>query len=222
MALPVQAFSYLEPSLRTKLERVGKIVDYKKGEPLFHSDDLLEHFYLVLSGRIKNYQLNLENAKEQTLFIFRAGDMFDIFVLLDGEPHDVIYEGFEDGEVLQLPIEVVRELLEKSSEFRKIIFPYIAKQMRHVEEIATDLALYSTSDRLIKLLLQHLDPNNIFRYNILDGLSHTEIAKLIGTVRHVVERHLKKLKKDGILDTKNRHIKINNATKLLEQFESII
>ncbi len=217
----LQTLVAVEPTMRSDIVRFGKTIRFGKGEALFGGDDLLEHFYIVRSGKIKNYQLNLDNAKEQTIFIFRAGDMFDIFVLLDGEPHDVIYEGLEPGEVLRLPMAMVREMVDKNPEFRKRLFPYIAKQMRHIEEIANEMALYSTSDRLIKLLLKNLDPTDIFRYNILEGLSHSEIAKLIGTVRHVVERHLKSLKEEGSIDVKNRELKILNANKLLEKIDTL-
>ncbi len=208
-----------EPKAKELMLANSKIVSFKRGELLFGSDELLKYFYIVRSGKIKNFQLNLENAKEQTIFIFRTGDMFDIFVLLDNEPHDVMYEALEDGEAIRLPIAAVREMIETSSEFRGRFFPYIAKQMRHIEEVATDLSLYSTSDRLIKLLLQHIDSSNIFRHNILDGLSHTEIGKLIGTVRHVVERHLKALRQEGLISVKNRELKIVNATKLLDKLK---
>jgi len=57
------------------------------------------------------------------------------------------------------------------------------------------------------------------RYNLLHGLSNTEIAKLLGTVRHVVERHLKKLKKDGLLDAKTKTLQIDNAKALLEKIK---
>ena len=98
-----------------------------------------------------------------------------------------------------------------------MFFSYLAQQMRHMEELATDLSLYSTSERLIKLLLQNLDPNNRLKYKLIQGLSNTEIAKLIGTVRHVVERYLKTLKSDGIIMTKNKDIQILDTNKLLEK-----
>lgn len=149
--------------------------------------------------------------------MLRAGDMMDTITLLDGEPHDVMYETMENTSMFEIPIEKVRELLISNPEFNKIFFPYIAKQMRHMEELATDISLYNTEERLVKLLLQNLDPNNSLKYKIVHGLSNTEIAKLIGTVRHVVERHLKKLKSDGLLEAKSRDLKILDAKSLLEK-----
>lgn len=210
-------FAGLDEVTVSEISHHTKRIIFKKGETLFTHGELMRYFYIVIRGKIKSYQLNLNNAKEQTIFIFREGDMFDTIILLDGKEHDVMYEVLEDSEMLQMPIEFVRELISTNKEFNSKFFPYLAQQMRQMEELATDLSLYSTSERLIKLLLQNLDPNNLMKYNLIQGLSHTEIAKLLGTVRHVVERHLKALKADGTIETKNRNIQIVDARKLLDK-----
>ena len=215
----VDPFQALEPTVQTEINRSTKRLSFKKGETLFQHDEIVRYFYIVLQGKIKSYQLNLENGKEQTIFVFREGDMFDTIVLLDGQVHDVMYEALEASEVMQLPIEEVRELLRNNEAFNRMFFPYLAQQMRQMEELATDLSLYSTSERLIKLLLQNLDQSNRLKYKLIQGLSNTEIAKLIGTVRHVVERHLKALKEDGTIETKNRNVQILDANKLLEKLK---
>jgi CRP-like cAMP-binding protein len=215
----IEPFETLDEGVQQEINHFTKRVTFKKGETLFTNGELNRYFYVIQKGKIKNYQLNLNNAKEQTIFIFREGDMFDTIILLDGEVHDVMYEAMEETVAFEMPIENVRHMIEHNPEFNRKFFPYLAKQMRHMEELVTDISLYSTEERLIKLLLQNLDPSNILKYNLLQGLSNTEIAKLIGTVRHVVERHLKKLKKDGLLEAKSKRLQINNANKLLERIK---
>jgi len=215
----IKPFETLDAGVLQEINDFSKHIKFKKGETLFCNGELSRYFYVIQTGKIKTYQLNLENAKEQTIFIFRAGDMFDTITLLDGEPHDVMYEAMEDTVAFEMPIRNVRYLIENNPEFNKKFFPYLAKQMRHMEELVTDISLYSTEERLVKLLLQNLDSKNLMKYNLLHGLSNTEIAKLIGTVRHVVERHLKKLKKDGLIEGKNKTLQINNANTLLEKIK---
>ena len=212
-------FAGLDEMTLSEISRYTKQMILKKGETLFTHGELKKYFYIVIRGKIKSYQLNLDNAKEQTLFVYREGDMFDTIILLDGEDHDVMYEVMEESEVLQMPIGYVRELISTNQTFNRKFFPYLAQQMRQMEELTSDLSLYSTSERLIKLLIQNLDQNNMRKYNLLQGLSNTEIAKLIGTVRHVVERHLKALKDDGTITTKNKNIQILNVGKLLDKIK---
>jgi len=212
-------FAGLNKIILSEINRYSKRMIFKKGETLFTHGELKEYFYIVIYGKIKSYQLNLDNAKEQTLFVYREGDMFDTIILLDGQDHDVMYEVMEKSEVLQMPIAYVRELISTNKEFNSKFFPYLAQQMRHMEELSEDLSLYGTSERLIKLLLQNIDQNNRLKYNLLQGLSNTEIAKLIGTVRHVVERHLKALKEDGSIESKHKNIQILDTGRLLDKIK---
>ncbi len=210
-------FQDLDEPLKQEINQCAQLVAFKKRDPLFAGDELLHYFYIVISGRLKIYQLNLNNAKEQTIFILKSGDMLDTITLLDAKPHDVIYEALEDIQLLKIPIEKVRNWMKNNETFNKKFFPYLASQMRQIEELATDISLHTTSERLIKLIVQNLDSENRQKYNLLEGLSHSEIAKIIGTVRHVVERHLHKLEADGLLHISHKNILINNLQKLLSQ-----
>jgi CRP-like cAMP-binding protein len=125
--------------------------------------------------------------------------MLDTITLLDGEPHELLYKALEDVSALQLPMQKVREWIDSNQEFKAKFFPYIAMQMRHTEELATDIALEDTATRVHKLLLANKNPKKHFYYELLHKLSNTEIANLTGTVRHVIERHFKTIKEQKSL-----------------------
>lgn len=215
----IEIFKELEQNFEQEFLKYGTIVTLKKRDVLFTNGELLNYFYIVAKGKIKSFQMNLGSAKEQTLFVYRTGDMFDTLTLLDGKPHDVLYEVIENAEVLQLPIEKVRGWLQTNEDFNRHFFPYIASQMRHTEALASDLSLYSTSERLSKLLLQNMNPQDEQYYQLLQNLSKTEIAKLLGTVRNVVERHLKELESEEIIENQRKNIYVKNVKKLLETSE---
>jgi len=217
----IKLFNDLEQRFEQQFLEHGRVVSFKKKETPFLDGELLEYFYIVLNGKIKSFQMNLETAKEQTLFVYRKGDMFDTFILLDGKPHDVLYEVIERVELLELPIDKVREWLRTNEQFNRYFFPYIASQMRHTEELASDLSLYSTAERISKLLLQNINPNDHYYYQLLQNLSKTEIAKLLGTVRNVVERHLKELEAKQVIKNERKNIYIKDVKKLLESSEQL-
>jgi len=218
----IELFNDVNSTFESEFYEYSKTLEFEKGSSPFYADDLLKYFYIIIDGKIKTYQLNFENSKEQTIFIYKRGDMFDVITLLDNKPHEVIYEVLQDCTILQIPIEKVRYWLEHDAVFNKKFFLYLAAQMRHIEELATDLSLYETKDRLINLLIQNLNENNRFKYNLLQNLSNSEIAKLLGTVRHVLERTLKQLKEDGLIETSRKNIKIINFKKLLKKTTNLL
>jgi len=218
----IEIFNNIASSFEDELLKVSKIVEFEKGSNPFYPEDLLEYFYMVIDGKIKTYQINFDNNKEQTIFVYRKGDMFDVISLLDDKPHEVAFEVLEDCKVLQIPIKTVRYWIDTKPSFNRILFPYLAQTMRHTESLATDIALYDTKDRLVNLLLQNVNKENHFKYKLLQNLSNSEIAKLLGTVRHVIERTIKQLKDDNIIEKSRKTIKILNFEKLLAKTSQLL
>jgi CRP-like cAMP-binding protein len=217
----IDPFENLSEALIDEINRLGVIRRYPKNMPAMNSDETLKYFYIILTGRIKVYQYNPIKNREQTLYLLGHGDMFDVLTVLDQRVHEVMTTALDDSEVLQLPIEKIREWIETNPAFNRAFFPYMAKQMRQIEELATDLSLYDTSTRLMKLILKNLDIKNpLSHLGLLHKLPHDELASMIGTVRHVVNRHLQQLKKEGILDIERKQLAVNNVEKLLKKVES--
>ena len=216
----LEPFEGIGEQLIEEINRTGRIREYPKGSPAMDPDDTLKNFYIILEGRIKVYRYNPQNNREQTLYLLGPKDMFDVLTVLDGRRHEVMTEAIDDAKVLELPIEKVREWLEANPAFNRAFLPYLASQMRQVEELASDLSLYDTSTRLMKLILKNLDISKPVKHlGLLHNLPHEEIASMIGTVRHVVNRHLQQLKKEGILNIERKKLAVNNVKKLLEKVE---
>jgi len=209
-------FQNLNHPIQTKIESQAKEVTLKKGDSLCISGELKKYLYIINKGKIKSYQLNLTSGKEQTIYIYKENHIIDTVILFDGEVHDVCYDALEETKLTRYPLEFIRNLLYTVPEFSRKFHQYIAQQMRYLEESLTNMSLYSTSERVTNLIVEDSNASNIFRFKILEGLSHTESANLIGTVRHVVERHLRELKNNHIIDIVNKKIKILETDKLLE------
>ncbi len=221
MQLQLDTFGNIGDKLQSEIETHSTLISFTKKDTLFDYDDVLEYFYIFLGGKIKVYQINLNNAKEQTIYLMNRGDMYDVVTLLDGQIHEVVVEILESGTALKIPIGKAREWMYDYPIFGEIILKYISKQLRKVEGLATDLTLFDTQERLIKLLIQNIEVKDEKNDNVLDGLSHTQIASLIGTVRHVVDRHIKQLKSEGVLEDERKKISLKSREKLLDRMKNL-
>jgi CRP-like cAMP-binding protein len=222
MPLPMEIFGHSAEQLQREFDEHGQIVSFDKTEHMFDCDDTLRYFYIFLGGKIKIFQMNLKNAKEQTIYLMGRGDMFDTVSLLDGKVHEVMVEIIESGKALRIPIGKAREWMYDYPVFGEMILKYVARQLRQVEELATDLTLYDTQERLLKLIVQNMERKDESGQGMLDNLSHTELANLIGTVRHVVDRHIKKFKEDGIIESARKKIILKDYEKLLSRMKDLM
>jgi len=222
MAFPLDTFGAIGEQLQREFETHGRIIEFDRKQSMFDVDDALRHFYIFLSGKVKIFQMNLDNAKEQTIYLMSRGDMFDTASLLDGKAHEVMVEVLDAGRALRIPIGKAREWMYDYPAFGEIILKYVARQLRQVEELATDLTLYDTQERLLKLIVHNMERKDAQGHSILDGLSHTELANLIGTVRHVVDRHMKKLREEGLIEETRKKITLPDHEALFERIKNLI
>ena len=211
------ALEVIQQELQEDIARFGRVSFVKKGEVLMRPEECLEHFFVLLEGRVKVSQINFENGKEQILYLLSKGDMYDVVSLLDGKAHENMAMALDDVKLLVFPIELFREWIETKPSFNKLFFPYVAKQLREMENLASDLSLYDTTTRLVKLIAKNIEKEGDKQtLKLINNLSHDELANLIGTVRKVLNRNLQSLKKEGLIDIRRKEIYIKDSQNLLE------
>jgi len=192
----------------------------KKGEDPLNSLNTSKYFYFILSGKIKIYDINVNTSKEQTLYLLSRGDMFDVVSLLDGSQREQLSEVLEDSELIQMPIDDVKEMILQDNNFRQFFYAYLASQLKSMEELAVSLSFYDVYQRVLQLFSKFTYmKNKVPTLAVIDNLKDEEIASMVGTVRKVVNRSLQKLKKDGIIELSRKKIHIKNFQKLLDKLD---
>jgi len=191
---------------------------WPKGTCVLNQEKWFHNFYIILSGRVKMYQVDQKFGKEITLFLLTRNDSFDLFCLLDGCIHPVFYESLDSVNLLAAPMVDVREWLNKNPQHHQNLLNYAGKQMRVLENFISDITFVDIPTRLIKLLIRNVkeDSNNL---NLINDLPNKEIANLIGSTRAVVNRHLQKLRKCGAIEISRNHMKIKNFSMLQDLLE---
>ena len=206
-------FSNLSEDILDTMLGSFRTENYKKGDKHFNAKNTQLRFNLILSGKLKIYKTNPESLREYSIFILGENDYFDIFTLLDTNPHHVETMVLEDVEILSVDIHLMRYWINHYPDLNAQLLPYLGQRMRMLETAACDIVLTSTTTRLVKLILDTFK-KNVYPVNLLNNLSHKEISHLIGTTRNVVTRQLKELKKSGAITTERNKIKVKELKKL--------
>jgi len=192
-------------------------VTWAKGKIIPDSEKTTYNFYFIICGRIKTYKTDIKTGNMFVLYLYSDGDIFDVIPLLDGKPHIMEIETLDQVVLLEIPFPFVKKWIKIHPEFNQTLLPYIAKNIRQMEEKASDLALFDTWTRTIKLFIQHTQQNlHTTELKLINNLSHTEIAHIIGTSKNVINRHIQILKKSKIIDVNRKNIIIKNHKELLK------
>ena len=207
-----------EPARSTFLNLFHEEV-WPKNTCIINHEKLFYHFHIILSGRIKMYQVDASNGKELTLFLLSKSDVFDLFCLLDGCEHNVYYECLDDAKVLAAPMNLLRDWLNNNPQHYKNFLPYAGTQLRMLENTVSDMTFTDISTRLLKLILKNVNKTSK-NLELINDLSNKELANLIGSTRAVVNRHLQKLKKNGSLKISRNKMEVKDLNLLLHLLEN--
>jgi len=196
------------------------------GKKTYIDQETLQHrFYLLLEGRIEMMRTNPDTGRSITLDLLYPGDGFDVVTLLDGMPHEMFFSPIEELKVISVPIEKMREWIWTYPELNRQFMPYLAQKMREQENKITDFALYDTTTRLSRIILKNLNKIKTYtglakdehKNHLISGLSDEVLARMVGSVRQVINQQLQLWKKEGIIDKKRNQIVINDLQKIIDE-----
>jgi CRP/FNR family transcriptional regulator, cyclic AMP receptor protein len=182
-------------------------------------------FTVVVSGRLELTRINPQTGRSIALFHLSTGDAFDVITLLDGMEHDINPVALEPLEILTAPIGMVRRWIKDNPSFNSAFLPYLVRKIRALEDLSADLALYQTVARLGKLILHEATPDFPLSDeehklpNLINTLSDEAMARMIGSVRVVVNRHLQEFIQMGLITTTTGKLVVNDLEKLRDYCE---
>ncbi|WP_455383930.1 Crp/Fnr family transcriptional regulator [Acidihalobacter prosperus] len=204
--------SILEMLRHMHLER------WQKRAQVMPAEETARRFYVICAGRVRIEAEHPTSGRAVTLYLLGPGDGHNLVTLFDAQPHRVLAETLDATEALSAPVERWHTWMRQYPALRLALVRAAAKRLRELTELAEDLALHETSARLAHLLLRHID-NGRTSEDLLHGLVHEDIARLIGSVRVVVNRLLNRFKQEGIIATEAGHIHITDLEALLHKAE---
>jgi CRP-like cAMP-binding protein len=182
----------------------------QKGEMLFLSGEPARGLFVVVSGKIRAFQQNVD-GREQVMYVDAAGAVLgDVAVFDDGPyPASAMAEG--DANVLFIEKNDIRDLCAKYPSLALAALRLLAGKVRKHATLVEALSLHDVGPRLALFLLAEVQ-NGSFPANgpVTIRLDHSnqEIASRIGSVRDVVSRAISRLKHQGLISIDDRDVTI--------------
>ncbi|MCM4152236.1 Crp/Fnr family transcriptional regulator [Arenibacter sp. N53] len=206
-------------SLKSLLE-ISNNQLWPKKTCVLDTDHTLHKFYILISGKIKEY--NYENGINRELIhsILTKNDFFNVCTLMNGHASRLYYEVLSSAELICIPMDQMRLWIKENPKIIGPIMNYLVRKTEKLEDKVFDLCSMDTSTRLAKLLIEHLNKETN-KIELINGLTNNILAGLIGTTRAVLNRHLQEFKEIGILRIDGGNIEIIDLPLLLQKRQSI-
>lgn len=190
---------------------------YKKGQVLFHEGTRPLGVFCVNSGRIKVYRLGMD-GKEQIIKVSASGDLLGYKALLSSQHYNLSAEALDDCVVCFVPKEDFLKLLKPGSSFYMDLLKAVCEENGEMATKMTQMAQRSVRQRAALTLLMLNDTYGLEQHQEGDieiNLTREDLANIVGTATESLIRLLNEFKKEGLIETKGRKIRILDPKGLL-------
>ncbi len=164
-----------------------------------------DYMYVIAEGRVKVTKFS-GDGREKILEFLEEGDFFGEMSLLDDSPRSASVEALSDVRILALARGDFLSLLMRSRDLALAVIQELTPRLRQVDEQASSLSFHGVKERTQGLLLRLAkdDPAGEGRPRT-PGLTHQQIADMIGSSRETVTRAIKRLRDEGWLEQDGKH-----------------
>ncbi len=209
----IKQFNALKSLTKEELVRISACktsMTIKKGDVIFEEGDSLNGVYCVKNGICKLSKLS-SNGKDQIVKIVVKGDLLGQRSLITEETANLQAIALSDMEICFIPKnEIVNDLI-NNSKFSFDVLKEMAHDLKNADNIIVDMAQKTVRQRLAETIIyihDNFGTNPDGTLSVL--LSREDFANIVGTAVESAIRVLSQLKKEGLISTIGKRIKINN------------
>lgn len=214
----IKQFNALKSLSKEELVRISNCktsYTVKKGEVIFEEGENINGVYCVKDGICKLSKLS-ENGKDQIVKMVIKGELIGQRSLVSEESSNLKAVALNDMEVCFIPKSEIIADLQKNPKFSFNMLQDMARDLKEADDVIVNMAQKSVRQRMAETLIYI---KNSFGTNP-DGtlsvvLSREDFANIVGTATESAIRVLSQFKKDGLISTTGKHIKIEDLSGLL-------
>jgi CRP-like cAMP-binding protein len=195
-------FEGLDDGLLNQIAAHMQLREYERGEALFWEGDPCAGLHIIEQGFVKLYRLSPQ-GRQYIVRVLQEGDTCNEVPTFDGGTNPVNVEAMEPTRVWVIQANILRERLVQHPEFAQKVINNLARQLRELVKMVSEMAFYQVTHRLARLISEQAPEE-------LSGPPWTQeqLAARLGTVREVVARSLKELERSGAIQLDKRRIEV--------------
>jgi CRP/FNR family transcriptional regulator len=190
-----------------------------QGEALFRSGDSFTSLYAIRTGFFKTC-VSSEDGREQVTGFQMAGEIMG----LDGitsDSHNCNAVALEDAEVCVMPFANVEDLSREFPVLQRHVHKIMSREIVRDQGVMLLLGNMRAEERLAAFLLnlvQRLHARGFSRSELVLRMTREEIGSYLGMKLETVSRTFSKFSDDGVIEVKQRWVKILQPDALKKIF----
>ncbi|HAU31958.1 MAG: Cyclic nucleotide-binding:Bacterial regulatory protein, Crp [Desulfotomaculum sp. 46_296] len=187
---------------------------YPRYSIIFFQADEGNKFYIVKSGSVKIFRIT-EDGREITFDIMTKGNFFGEMALIDGYDRSASAQTNGPSILLEMEGREFMSFIHSTPAFAMNVIKTLSARIRWANERIENLVFNDAYERIVNLIAKL---GKMYGVSSPEGIkvelkfTHQELASLAGTSRETVTRSLLKMRKEGLLELKDRYLIIKNSS----------
>jgi CRP/FNR family transcriptional regulator, cyclic AMP receptor protein len=202
----------LEPGTRAALLRLGTPRVFPPGTVLVGQGDNSDHVIVVHDGLVK-VTAGTEEGHLVLLGIRSSGDVLGELAAMDGAPRSATLTTVERVVGQEIKGEEFRTFLREHPKAALLTTSMVGQRLRMANRRRIEFGGYTVRIKVARVLVdmgRSLGQGNVVQV----PLSHRELAELTGSAVVSVQKALRQLRREGLVNTGYRHIVIQDLEGL--------
>lgn len=212
----IRLFDGMSPAEMQEMEKMTRMEEVKKRQPLYLPGDPSTNVYFLKQGRVKISNTDA-SGKEITFELLEAGDVFGELEALDGVPRATAAEAMDDALICAIPRDAFTRYLATHPAVTVELTKIIGLRLRKIQSRVEDLVFRDVPARLAHLLIELGKSDGVADaagIRIKAKLTHQEMANLIGCSRETVSATLGQFRDQELISMDGRTMMIVNQEGL--------
>ena len=217
LTMKLEQFTRFVPSERLRLdELIGTTARYRRGEDIIASGTKADHIHLVIDGFAARSKV-VRNGRRQLMAFLIPGDLCDVEVfVLEAMDHDIV--AMTDTVCAHIPAAEMEQLLTESSNLTRAIWWSTMTDSAVLREWIVNQGLRDALARVAHLFCELLVRFRIVgmgRDNSVPfPLTQDELSDATGMTPVHVNRVLRQLRDDGMIELRGKVLKVLDFKRL--------
>ncbi|TXH87084.1 MAG: fumarate/nitrate reduction transcriptional regulator Fnr [Rhodoferax sp.] len=201
------------------LERIDDLVANRRkvarGEVLFQNGEPFSSLYAIRTGFFKTC-VSSEDGRDQVTGFQMAGEIIGLDGIVN-DRHTCDAVALEDAEVCVMPFSRIEDLSREVTSLQRHVHKIMSREIVRENGVLMLLGSMRAEERLATFLLnlvQRLHARGFSQSELVLRMTREEIGSYLGLKLETVSRTFSKFSEDGIIEVKQRHVRILNTAAL--------
>jgi CRP/FNR family transcriptional regulator len=189
----------------------------KRGDTLFHNGEKFTNLFAIRTGFFKTC-IASEDGRNQVTGFQMAGEIIGLDGIVN-DTHTCDAVALEDAEVCVMPFDRIEEISREVNSLQRHVHKIMSREIVREHGVILLLGSMRAEERLAAFLLnlvQRLHARGFSQSELLLRMSREEIGSYLGMKIETVSRTFSKFVEDGIVEVKQRNIRILKTDALKE------